>query len=40
MSFFEHWHTVDDNLDHIDRNTLRITAEVVLKTIYGDYGVK
>jgi Zn-dependent M28 family amino/carboxypeptidase len=40
MSFFEHWHTVDDNLDHIDRNTLRITAEVVLKTIYGDYGSK
>ena len=38
MSFFPHWHTVNDNLSHIDRNTLRITAEVLLKTIYGDYG--
>lgn len=40
ISFFKHWHTVNDNLDHIDRNTLRITAEVILKTIYGDYGPK
>lgn len=40
ISFFEHWHTVDDNLSHINRNTLRITAEVLLKTIYGDYGPK
>ena len=40
ISFFKHWHTVNDDLDHIDKNTLRITAEVVLKTIYGDYGTK
>lgn len=36
-SFFPHWHTVNDNMEHVDRNTLRITAEVILKTIYGDY---
>lgn len=40
ISFFKHWHTVNDDLDHIDKKTLRITAEVVLKTIYGDYGTK
>ncbi len=38
INFFQYWHTVNDNLNHIDRNTLRITAEVILKTIYGDYG--
>lgn len=37
-SFFKHWHTTADNIDNIDRNTLRITAEVLLKCIYADYG--
>ncbi len=36
-SFFTHWHTVGDNLDCIDKNTLNVVATVVLKTIYGDY---
>jgi len=40
ISFFQHWHTVNDNLEHVDKNTLRITAEVILKTIYGDYGIQ
>ena len=37
-SFFPYWHTLGDNLDHVDKNTLAITAKVILKTIYGDYG--
>lgn len=36
-SFFEHWHTMGDNLDCIDRETLAIVARVTLKTIYGDF---
>lgn len=36
-SFFPYWHTMEDNLGHIDRNALRATGEVVLKTLYGDY---
>lgn len=36
-SFFPHWHTLQDNLDHVDRNTLRITGQVILTTIYADY---
>lgn len=36
-SFFPHWHTVNDNMDHVDRNSLRITGQVVMATIYGDY---
>lgn len=33
-SFYEHWHTVNDNLDQIDRNTLQVVGEVVLNVIY------
>lgn len=36
-SFFPYWHTMEDNLDHVDTLALRVTGEVVLKTIYGDY---
>lgn len=39
-SFFPHWHTLGDNMEHVDRNSLRITGEVILKTIYGDYGIR
>lgn len=38
-SFFPHWHTLGDNMEQVDSNSLRITGEVVLKTIYGDYGI-
>lgn len=36
-SFFEHWHTVEDNMQHVDRRSLAVTGEVIMKTIYGDY---
>ena len=39
-SFFEHWHTMGDDLSSVDANTLKLVAEVVMKTIYGDYGAK
>lgn len=35
-SFYEHWHTVNDNLDAIDKNTLKTVATVVMKVIYAD----
>lgn len=38
-SFFPYWHTLGDNMEHVDRNSLRITGEVILKTIYADYGL-
>lgn len=34
-SFFPHWHTVNDNMDNIDKNTLGIVGLVLLKTIYS-----
>lgn len=37
ISFFEHWHTVTDDLNSVDRETLRIVADVAMKTIYGDF---
>ncbi|MDY0075940.1 MAG: M28 family peptidase [Bacteroidales bacterium] len=35
-TFFEHWHTVGDNLDAIDKETLRIVGEVVTSVIYHE----
>lgn len=37
-SFFEHWHTMGDNMEHVDKNSLKAVGEVLLKTLYGDYG--
>ncbi|MDL2314652.1 M28 family peptidase [Bacteroidales bacterium OttesenSCG-928-C19] len=35
-SFFEHWHTVNDNMDVIDRKALEIVGNVVLTTIFAE----
>lgn len=39
-SFFTYWHTLGDNMEHVDKNSLRVCGEVILKTIYADYGKK
>lgn len=39
-SFFQHWHTLGDNMEHVDKNSLRATGIVLLKTLYADYGAK
>lgn len=36
-SFYPYWHTMGDDLDKIDRNSLKAVAEVTMKAIYGDY---
>lgn len=36
--FFKHWHTVSDNMEHIDRNTLKIVGTVVLNVVYKEKG--
>jgi len=33
-SFFRHWHTVNDNLEHIDKNTLQVVGNVVMNVVY------
>lgn len=33
-SFNPTWHTLDDNLDNIDRSTLKMTGDVVINTIF------
>jgi glutaminyl-peptide cyclotransferase len=35
-SFFEHWHTINDNLEHIDKATLQVVGEVVLHAVYRE----
>ncbi|MFC1731003.1 M28 family peptidase [candidate division KSB1 bacterium] len=32
--FFEHWHTVNDNMEHIDKNTLKAVGETVLTVLF------
>lgn len=39
-SFFPLWHTLADNLDAIEPRSMKTVADVVMKTIYGDYGNK
>jgi len=35
-SFFKHWHTVNDNMDVIDKRTLQVVGDVVLTTIFSE----
>jgi hypothetical protein len=37
-SFFDHWHTVNDNLESIDINTLKVVGTVVLNVVYREKG--
>lgn len=34
--FFPQWHTLQDNLEHIDPNTLEIVGKTVLETLYRE----
>ena len=36
-NFFPFWHTIEDDLDIIDAETMKLVATVTLKAIYGDY---
>lgn len=38
-SFYPHWHTVNDNLEAVNKETLKIVATVSLKLIYADFGM-
>jgi hypothetical protein len=33
-SFFKHWHTVNDNLESIDKTTLGVVGDVVMNVVY------
>ncbi|MBR4845608.1 MAG: M28 family peptidase, partial [Bacteroidaceae bacterium] len=35
-TFGDTWHTVNDNMDHIDRNTLKVVGQIVLEVIYNE----
>jgi len=35
-SFFDHWHTVGDNMDNIDSETLRVVGLTVLNVVYNE----
>jgi len=35
-TFYDHWHTVNDNLTQIDRETLKIVGQVVLTVVFWE----
>ena len=37
-SFYHHWHTVKDDLEGIDRNTLKAVGQTVMEVIYRESG--
>ncbi len=39
QTFFDHWHTHDDNLSAINVNTLEAVGETVLQTVYQENGI-
>ncbi|AWV97743.1 M28 family peptidase [Arcticibacterium luteifluviistationis] len=39
QTFFDHWHTHDDNLDAIDVNTLEAVGETMIQTLYEENGI-
>jgi len=34
--FYEHWHTLNDNIEHIDKETLKAVGQVVTEVIYRE----
>lgn len=36
-SFFTYWHTIGDNLDVINKESMKTVADVTMKTIYADF---
>ena len=39
ISFCKQWHTVNDNIESVNKSTLGIVATVAMKTIYADFPV-
>jgi Zn-dependent M28 family amino/carboxypeptidase len=37
-SFFDHWHTVNDSMEHIDKLTLNVVGRVVMEVVYYERG--
>lgn len=37
-SFFKHWHTVNDNLENIDKDALNMVGDVVINIVYRERG--
>ena len=35
-NFYEHWHTHDDNLENIDKKTLKAVGQTVIHVVYGE----
>lgn len=36
-SFYEYWHTVRDDINSVNRQSLKLVADVTMKVIYADY---
>ena len=34
-TFFRYWHTLQDNMEHIDKESLQMVGEVVVRVVYN-----
>ena len=34
--FYKHWHTHEDKLEHIDKNTLKAVGQTVMHVVYNE----
>jgi peptidase M28-like protein len=35
-SFFDHWHTINDKIEHIDKQNLQIVGDVMMTVVYNE----
>ncbi len=35
-SFFDHWHTINDKVEHIDKHSLQIVGDVLMNVVYNE----
>lgn len=35
-SFFDHWHTINDNMEHVDKQSLQIVGDVLMTVVYNE----
>ena len=35
-SFFDHWHTINDKIEHIDKQSLQIVGDVLMNVVYNE----
>ncbi len=38
-SFYPYWHSISDDINAVDRNTMRMVGSIAMKVVYGDFNM-